>query len=47
MGAQDQLFDAIISLSVPGSRGAIEQMDRLPTAAAEQSLISPVTVVRP
>ncbi|WP_433635200.1 SAM-dependent methyltransferase [Nocardia sp. CA-120079] len=28
--AQDQLFDAIVSLSAPGSRVAIEQMDPLP-----------------
>ncbi len=38
--AQDQLFDAMVSLSVPGSRVAIEQMDPMPpdvaAAMAEQ-----------
>ncbi|MGW4767371.1 SAM-dependent methyltransferase [Nocardia sp. NPDC004278] len=32
--AQDQLFAAIVSLSAPGSRVAIEQMDPLPAEAA-------------
>ncbi|MGY4101468.1 SAM-dependent methyltransferase [Nocardia sp. R16R-3T] len=31
--AQDQLFDAIVALSVPGSRVAIEQMDPMPAQA--------------
>ena len=34
--AQDQLFDAIVLLSTPGSRVAIEQMDPLPAAAVAE-----------
>ncbi len=34
--AQDQLFDAIVSLSTPGSRVAIEQMDPLPAEAVAE-----------
>lgn len=33
--AQDQLFDTVHSLSAPGSRAAVEQMDPLPAEAAE------------
>ncbi len=33
--AQDQLFDTVRSLSAPGSRVAVEQMDPLPAEAAD------------
>lgn len=33
--AQDRLFDTVHSLSAPGSRAAVEQMDPLPAEAAE------------